>query len=52
MIEIAYTARTQQAYQEAHAARSAALFGFFKSLFGGKSVPLDPVALTEPSRCA
>ena len=52
MIETAITARTQQAYQDAHAARSAAFAGFFKALFGGKSVPLNRVVLPEPSRCA
>lgn len=56
MIETAYTARTQEAYRKAHAERSAAFVGFFKVLFGGKSVPLSdrlkPGVLTEPSRCA
>ena len=51
MIETASNARTQQAYCDAHAARSAAFVGFFKALFGARSVPLDRVVLTEPSRC-
>ncbi|SMP29503.1 hypothetical protein [Shimia sagamensis] len=52
MIETAPNARTQQAYSDAHAARSAAFVGLFKALFGGKSVPLNQGVLTEPSRCA
>ncbi|MBO9478380.1 hypothetical protein J7382_12610 [Shimia sp. R11_0] len=52
MIETAANARIQQAYRDAHEARGAAFVGFFKALFGAKSVPLDPMVLTEPSRCA
>ncbi|GAA6182480.1 MULTISPECIES: hypothetical protein [unclassified Shimia] len=52
MIETATTARTQQAFDDAHAARGAAFVGFFRALFGVKFVPLAQPTLTEPSRCA
>lgn len=52
MIETAYNARTRQAFDAAHAERSRVFVGLFKALFGIKKVPLSPLALTEPSRCA
>lgn len=52
MIETSVDARTAAAFQAAHEERSRAFVGFFKWVFGAKSVPLTQMGLTEPSRCA
>lgn len=52
MIEIAHTARMQNAFDAAHTARGQALVTLLKWLFGARDVPLNNPVLTEPSRCA
>ncbi len=51
MFEVASNARTAAAFQAAREERSRAFVGFFKWVFGVKSVPLPQMGLTEPSRC-